>query len=132
MNPKVLYDFSHELVISTLYHLGTIWQRQAALGAMAILGNRRVQSILNFCNTRLVELRPKIEEEVRSAEKPMSRNRIALSSQGPATTMASSILDLMRHLLKTGGKLAPDGTSYPKLAFLDKSRLTFPYSPPPL
>ncbi|KAF9118210.1 hypothetical protein BGW39_001381, partial [Mortierella sp. 14UC] len=120
MNPKALHDFSHELAISTLYRLGTIWQRQAALGTMAVLGNRHVQSILKFYNAHLVELRPRIEEEVRSAEEPMSRNRMTLSSQGPATIMAGSILDLMRRLLQSGGRLAPDGTSYPKLAFLDR------------
>ncbi|KAF9903606.1 hypothetical protein EC991_003518 [Linnemannia zychae] len=120
MNPKALHDFSHDLAISTLYHLGNIWQRQAVLGSMAVLGNRHVQYILNFYYARLVELRPIIEKEVRSAEEPKSMNRIALSYQGPATTMAGSILNLMRHLLKSGGKLAPDGTSYPKLAFLDK------------
>ncbi|KAG0372015.1 hypothetical protein BGX24_000854 [Mortierella sp. AD032] len=120
LDPNVPDDNLLEIIIHTHYYLGTIWQRQAALGKLAIWDHRHVEFILNVYNEHLVELRPRMEREAPPPEEPTSRNRITFRPQRPATNLAGLILSLMTRLLKSGGRLAPGGTSYPKLAFLDK------------
>ncbi|KAG0263166.1 hypothetical protein BGZ95_003873, partial [Linnemannia exigua] len=125
LDPNVPDDNLLEIIIHTHYYLGTIWQRQAALGKLAIWNHRHVEFILNVYNEHLVELRPRLEKESPPPEEPTSRNRITFRPQRPATNLAGLILGLMTRLLKSGGRLAPEGTSYPKVAFLDKRLAVF-------
>lgn len=114
---------SRQIVANSLYYLGTIWQRQAALGKMAVSLSRQVDRILDFYYTQLEERLPIIEKEEQPPEEPNSENRVAFRPLAPATGFAEMVLSLMVRLLKSEGRWEPGGTNYPKLAFLDKSKL---------
>ncbi|KAF9142863.1 hypothetical protein BG015_000648 [Linnemannia schmuckeri] len=111
---------SRQIVANSLYYLGTIWQRQAALGKLAISVNRQVEHILDFYYTQLEERLSIIEKEEQPPEEPNYKNRVAFQPLAPATGFAEMVLSLMVRLLKSEGRWEPGGTNYPKLAFLDK------------
>jgi hypothetical protein len=123
LQPKATNDHSRRIVAKSLYYLGTIWQRQAGLGKMAILTSRHVDHILEFFYNQLEEMLPTIESEVQPPQDPKSEDYRTLRRLPPATGLAELILRLMARLLESEGRWEPGGTKYPNLAFLDKSKL---------
>ncbi|KAF9327234.1 hypothetical protein BGZ91_001557 [Linnemannia elongata] len=125
LQAKASNDASRQIVANSVYYLGTIWQRQAALGKMAVSLSRQVDRILDFYYTQLEERLPIIEKEEQPPEEPSYKNRVALRPLAPATGFAEMVLSLMVRLLKSEGRWEPGGTNYPKLAFLDKRLAPF-------
>ncbi|KAG9063443.1 hypothetical protein KI688_004326 [Linnemannia hyalina] len=125
LQAKASDDTSRQIVAHSLYYLGTIWQRQAALGKMAVSLSRQVDRILDFYYTQLEERLPSIEKEEQPPEEPTYRNRVAFRPLAPATGFAEMVLSLMVRLLKSEGRWEPGGTNYPNLAFLDKRLAPF-------
>ncbi|KAG0078686.1 hypothetical protein BGZ90_004617 [Linnemannia elongata] len=125
LQAKASNDASRQIVANSVYYLGTIWQRQAALGKMAVSLSRQVDRILDFYYTQLEERLPIIEKEEQPPEEPNYKNRVALRPLAPATSFAEMVLSLMVRLLKSEGRWEPGGTNYPKLAFLDKRLAPF-------
>ncbi|KAG0278992.1 hypothetical protein BGZ96_002125, partial [Linnemannia gamsii] len=125
LQPKATDDHSRGIVAKSLYYLGTIWQRQAGLGKMAILNSRHVEHILEFYYEQLEGILPTIEREVQSPEDPKSEDYRTLRRLPPATGLAELVLRLMARLLKSEGSWESGGTKYPKLAFLDKRLAPF-------
>lgn len=125
LQAKASNDTSRQIVANSLYYLGTIWQRQAALGKMAVSLSRQMDRILDFYYTQLEERLPIIEKEEQPSEEPSYRSRAAFRPLAPATGFAEMVLSLMVRLLKSEGRWEPGGTNYPKLAFLDKRLAPF-------